>query len=161
MEEIEAKLSGSGEFNNKKGSAIQKEQPCLINNHKILHSNSNHVGFDGAHTDYKTAKKEEARRNSLQCDSIINKFFDKSQNYIQIEQDLRKSYEVNSPYFETQRYEHGNRYEGKIINNIREGFGVYYFNSGSKYEGYWKNNVFDGIGEMQYYNGNRYLGEWK
>ena len=55
----------------------------------------------------------------------------------------------------------GNRYEGELINDKKEGFGCYYWYDGSKYEGYFKNDNREGFGKMFWENGQKYIGFWK
>ena len=53
------------------------------------------------------------------------------------------------------------KYEGQIINNKREGRGIFYFNDGDKYEGEWKNDLRHGKGIFYYNEGDRYEGDFK
>ena len=55
------------------------------------------------------------------------------------------------------------RYIGQVVNGLREGKGIYYWNNGDRYEGEWKNGKMEGKG-IYYYNnepwkGDRYEGE--
>ena len=58
-------------------------------------------------------------------------------------------------------YNDGDKYEGEWKNDTKEGKGVYYFKKGDKYEGDWKNDNMEGKGVYYYISGNRYEGDWK
>ena len=66
----------------------------------------------------------------------------------------------NNLYNQEIIYSNG-RYIGQIVNGVRDGKGIYYFNDGSRYEGYWKNNKRHGKGCDYYNNGERYEGEFR
>ena len=55
-------------------------------------------------------------------------------------------------------------YEGKYINNRKEGFGSFYWNDGSFYKGFFRNDVREGYGKMIWKNNNEiidiYEGNW-
>tara|TARA_B100001175_G_scaffold72067_1_gene59867 strand:- start:868 stop:2712 length:1845 start_codon:yes stop_codon:yes gene_type:complete len=57
-------------------------------------------------------------------------------------------------------YPNGDIYEGKFLNNQRNGKGKMIFKNGDVYEGEWSENSINGIGEMTYNNGDRYNGRW-
>ena len=42
------------------------------------------------------------------------------------------------------------KYIGQVLNGLREGKGIMYYNNGNRYEGYWRNNKKEGKGI--YYN---------
>ena len=52
------------------------------------------------------------------------------------------------------------RYNGEMVNGVREGKGTYSFENGDKYEGYWKNNKMEGKGVYLYKSGAKYDGDW-
>jgi hypothetical protein len=63
-------------------------------------------------------------------------------------------------------YHNGDKYDGQIIRNLRDGFGVYICGDKEKrtnyeYVGQWKQNNREGVGKCFYYNGDLYVGEWK
>ena len=58
-------------------------------------------------------------------------------------------------------YNSGSRYEGDFKNDKREGKGIYYYNDGERYEGDFKNDNMEGKGIYYYNNGNKYEGDWK
>jgi len=43
-----------------------------------------------------------------------------------------------------QNYENGSRYEGEVVNGIRDGKGKYYYVNGGYYEGSWKDGKMHG-----------------
>ena len=62
------------------------------------------------------------------------------------------------------KYQNG-RYVGQVVNGLREGKGIMYFNNNDRYEGYFQNDEANGKG-IYYYNekvfkGDRYDGDWK
>ena len=44
----------------------------------------------------------------------------------------------------------GDRYEGKFMNNRKEGRGIYYFSDGARYEGLYSKGYKNGIGVYFY-----------
>ena len=63
-------------------------------------------------------------------------------------------------------YENGDKYIGELINNLRNGKGILYYNKDNKYnrnkyEGEWENDKFEGKGIMYWNNGDRYEGFFK
>ena len=59
-------------------------------------------------------------------------------------------------------YNNGDRYEGELKGEIRNGKGVYTFAaSGNRYDGNWKNDTFDGQGVFYWKDGSKYDGQWK
>jgi hypothetical protein len=72
----------------------------------------------------------------------------------------------NTHRFTTINYHNGDKYEGNIYRNARDGYGVYICDDKGKrsnyeYQGYWKNSLRDGHGKCYYYSGDLYVGEWK
>jgi hypothetical protein len=58
-------------------------------------------------------------------------------------------------------YTNGDKYDGEVLNGMREGFGIYFYHNGDKYEGMWINNRKHGMGTLYYKDGNLYIGQWK
>ena len=58
-------------------------------------------------------------------------------------------------------WENGDRYEGDYRNDNREGKGIYYWNNGGRYEGDFRNDKSEGKGIEYYYNGDRYEGDFR
>ena len=58
------------------------------------------------------------------------------------------------------KYDNG-KYIGQVVNGLREGKGIYYFNNGDRYEGDFKNDNKEGKGIYYWNNGDRYEGDWK
>jgi hypothetical protein len=57
-------------------------------------------------------------------------------------------------------FDNGDKYEGTIIGNKKEGFGKYTWTNGDYYVGEWKNNEITGKGMYCYSNGDIYAGEF-
>ena len=57
------------------------------------------------------------------------------------------------------KYDTG-RYVGQVLNGLREGNGIYYFNNGNRYEGDWRNDKKEGKGIIYYNNGDRMMGDY-
>ena len=57
-------------------------------------------------------------------------------------------------------WENGDRYEGDYRNDNKEGKGIYYFNSGNRYEGDFRNDKFEGKGIYYYNDGDRMMGDY-
>ena len=51
------------------------------------------------------------------------------------------------------------KYYGNYVNNLKEGFGIFYWNDGYRYEGFWKGGKQDGYGFIRGSNGDKY-GYW-
>ena len=60
---------------------------------------------------------------------------------------------------QTKNYKNG-RYVGQIINGLREGKGIFYWNDGDRYEGDWRNDKREGKGIYYYNNGDRRMGDY-
>lgn len=52
------------------------------------------------------------------------------------------------------------RYEGELVNGVREGRGTMYFKSGNIYKGEWHNGQMHGFGEFIYKSGEHYVGDF-
>jgi len=57
-------------------------------------------------------------------------------------------------------YKNGNRYEGELNNDLREGQGTLFYSDGDRYEGEWENDKRHGFGKLFLTNGSYYEGEW-
>jgi len=58
-------------------------------------------------------------------------------------------------------YYYGNKFTGKLMNNLRVGTCTYVDNDGNIYEGEFENDVKNGTGKMTYSNGDFYEGEFE
>jgi len=58
-------------------------------------------------------------------------------------------------------WENEDRYEGDYKNDNKEGKGIYYWNDGDIYEGDWRNDKPNGKGIYYHKNGDRYEGDWR
>ena len=57
-------------------------------------------------------------------------------------------------------WEDGDRYEGDYKNDNKEGKGIYYHHDGDRYEGDFRNGYKEGKGIMYYNNGDREMGDY-
>ena len=57
------------------------------------------------------------------------------------------------------KYDNG-RYVGQVVNGLKEGKGIYYWNDGDRYEGDWRNDKKEGKGIYYYNNGDRRMGDY-
>jgi len=56
----------------------------------------------------------------------------------------------------------GAKYVGEFKNDVRNGYGTYYYPDGTRYEGDWENNDRNGFGKYFSANGSlEYSGNWK
>ena len=99
---------------------------------------------------------KENKKNTKLIRNDISKLYSEF-NTIKKKNDITKKPENKNKEV---RYING-RYVGQLVNELREGKGVYYFNNGDKYEGEWKKNNVDGKGIYYYDTGDIYKGEWK
>ena len=57
--------------------------------------------------------------------------------------------------------QYNGRYVGQVINGLKEGKGIFYFNNGDKYVGDFINDKVEGKGICFYQTGNRYEGDFR
>ena len=57
-------------------------------------------------------------------------------------------------------FDNGDKFVGEWVNGVREGQGVYFYNSGAVYTGNFKNNTLSGYGYCKWASGSFYLGDW-
>ena len=57
-------------------------------------------------------------------------------------------------------WENGDRYEGDYRNENKEVNGIYYFDNVDRYEGDWRNDKKEGKGIYYYHNGDRSMGDY-
>jgi serine/threonine-protein kinase len=67
--------------------------------------------------------------------------------------------DTTSHYSTTLYYDNG-RYEGEVVNNLKQGKGTYYWKNAGRYTGDWKNDVIEGNGIYYSETGDKYDGEW-
>ena len=51
-------------------------------------------------------------------------------------------------------------YVGQVVNGLKEGKGIFYWNSGSRYEGDWRNDKMEGKGIFYHPDGDRQIGDY-
>ena len=56
--------------------------------------------------------------------------------------------------------QYNGRYVGQVVNGLKEGKGIIYFNNGDRYEGDFRNDKFEGKG-IYYKSGDRYEGDYR
>jgi hypothetical protein len=59
------------------------------------------------------------------------------------------------------RLANGERYDGRLVNDLMNGHGVYVYANGDRYDGEYRNDRKDGRGVYTYANGGRYDGAWR
>ena len=57
-------------------------------------------------------------------------------------------------------YENGDKYEGGLRDNKKEGKGILYYKNGNRFEGEIRNDKQDGDGIYYFSNGDKYIGKW-
>ena len=121
---------------NKKLSAIMEEIKILKNNH----TNQNF--------------KESNKINKTRCK--------KNKELIKNKKEIAKDNNVIESFCQlTQMYGKGDKYEGDIKNNKKDGKGTIFYKNGDKFEGEFKDDKQDGKGIFYFNNGDRYEGIWK
>ena len=83
-----------------------------------------------------------------QMNQMLNKF------------DEIKFNNINQINNQTIKYTYG-IYRGQIVNGLKEGRGIFYWNNGDKYEGDWKSDKPEGKGILLLNNGDKYEGDWR
>ena len=63
--------------------------------------------------------------------------------------------------FGVKNYENGDKYQGFIKDNKKEGRGKYFYKNGNVYEGDFKNDISEGKGVFNFVGGNKYIGDFK
>lgn len=58
-------------------------------------------------------------------------------------------------------YKSGEKYEGELVNNKRQGVGKMKYFDGSIYEGSWLNDMKEGLGKVKFTDGQIFEGKWK
>ena len=59
-----------------------------------------------------------------------------------------------------EKYANGDKYFGEKSNNLKEGYGIYFYSNGGEYEGQFKNDMKEGFG-IDNTNEDYYIGEFK
>ena len=57
--------------------------------------------------------------------------------------------EISKPYWEP-LYSNNESFNGYLLNNKKEGYGVYTWLNGSSYKGMWSNDLYHGYGILDY-----------
>lgn len=89
-----------------------------------------------------TKKKIQREREQLIKDFETTYIFDENKNY-------QRNIKVKN-------YVDGSKYEGEVLNDKRNGKGIYHYANQDKYIGDWKKDKFHGDGIYIFKNGERY-----
>ena len=87
---------------------------------------------------------------------IMNQFSKLENQISQLSQNLKINNVSNQQEL---KYDNG-RYVGQVVNGLREGKGIEYYNDGNRYEGDFRNDKREGKGIMYYHNGDRKMGDY-
>lgn len=102
---------------------------------------------------------------NIQHLTVLNKNEPKIDEEIQLEENCINliNYYKNNYVLEVKNiviYPNGDKYEGEMMNDKKEGFGVYTWNNNKQYKGYWKNDVHHGQGIMIFPNNESFDCKW-
>ncbi|CAI2369702.1 unnamed protein product [Moneuplotes crassus] len=61
----------------------------------------------------------------------------------------------------TKTYKFNEKYVGDLVDEVRHGFGKYFYGNGNVYEGQWEEGQKHGVGKLEYHKGGFYVGEWR
>ena len=73
---------------------------------------------------------------------------------------LSKKFDINNINNQQELKGKNWRYVGQIVNGLREGKGIVYYNDGDRYEGDYRNGKKEGKGIYYYNNGDREMGDF-
>ena len=73
---------------------------------------------------------------------------------------LSKKFDINNINNQQELKGENWRYVGQVVNGLREGKGIVYYNDGNRYEGDFRNDKAEGKGIMYYHNGDREMGDY-
>ena len=94
--------------------------------------------------------------NKKNHESIMNQFTKLENQISQLSQKLN----VNNINNQQELKDKNWRYVGQVVNGLREGKGIEYYNDGDRYEGNWKNDKKEGKGIYYYNDGSRKMGDY-
>ena len=86
---------------------------------------------------------------------IMNQFTKLENQISQLSQNLK----INNINNQQELKCENGRYVGQVVNGLKEGKGIFYWNDGERYEGEWKNDKREGKGIYYFNNGNREMGD--
>lgn len=153
---------------------IIAKKTIIINKHEEIVLEKKRPEAKQIHDSYKKGYDNLASRgiipyytlnySSVECDKIISNrsLIIQTHNKI-VEDERRRIFEKQrrESRYETFRYADGSRYEGYVVNGVRQGKGTYYYSNGGRYVGDWLNDKRHGKGTDYYNNGDRYEGDFK
>ena len=94
--------------------------------------------------------------NKKNHESIMNQFTKLENQISQLSQKLN----VNNINNQQELKDKNWRYVGQVVNGLREGKGIEYYNDGDRYEGDFRNDKREGKGIYYYNNGDREMGDY-
>ena len=95
--------------------------------------------------------------NKKNHESIMNQFTKLENQISQLSQKLNINNINNQQELKGKNW----RYVGQVVNGLREGKGIVYYNDGNRYEGDFRNGKREGKGIEYYNNGDRYEGDFR
>ena len=95
--------------------------------------------------------------NKKNHESIMNQFTKLENQISQLSQKLNVNNINNQQELKGKNW----RYVGQVVNGLREGKGIEYYNNGDRYEGDFRNDKREGKGIYYFNSGDRYEGDWK
>ena len=94
--------------------------------------------------------------NKKNHESIMNQFTKLENQINQLSQKLNVNNINNQQELKGKNW----RYVGQVVNGLREGKGIYYYNDGDRYEGDYRNDNKEGKGIYYWNNGDREMGDY-
>ena len=94
--------------------------------------------------------------NKKNHESIMNQFTKLENQISQLSQKLNVNNINNQQELKGKNW----RYVGQVVNGLKEGKGILYYNDGDRYEGDFRNGKFEGKGIYYYHNGDREMGDY-
>ena len=113
--------------------------------------------------DKESITKKNLQKYSMEITKKIQDIINKINNNIKTTHNIPSSLKTNIPEVKANQeivYADG-KYVGQVVNGLKEGKGIMYFNDGHYYEGDWKNDKEEGKGIEYYEEYERYEGEFK
>ena len=100
--------------------------------------------------------------NKKYYQSIMNQFALQQNQLASLQNQLNQlnqNLKINNINNQQELKLNGGRYVGQVINGLREGKGIEYYNNGERYEGDFRNDKREGKGIYYYSNGDREMGD--
>ena len=94
--------------------------------------------------------------NKKYYESIMNQFANLENELNQ----LKQNFKINDINNQKELELENGRYVGQVVNGLREGKGIEYYNDGDRYEGDFRNDKREGKGIYYFNNGDREMGDY-